>query len=65
MRGQYLELRDKFIDKKIDSFNFRVAFYKRYEWIEKVVDLLESNLVLFSPGKNSLNFGDLRIKIDN
>jgi hypothetical protein len=65
IRDQYLELLDKFIDKKIDSFNFRIAFCERYESIEKVADLLKSNLVLLSPDKNSLNFGDLLSKIDN
>ena len=65
IRYQYLELLDKFIDKKIDSFNFRIAFCERYESIEKVADLLKSNRVLLSPDKNSLNFGDLLSKIDN
>ena len=65
IRDQYLELLDKFIDKKIDSFNFRIAFCERYESIQKVADLLKSNLVLLSPDKNSLNFGDLLAKIDN
>ena len=65
IRHQYLELLDKFIDKKIDSFNFRIAFCERYESIEKVADLLKSNRVLLSPDKNSLNFGDLLSKIDD
>lgn len=65
IRDQYLELLDKFIDKKIDSFNFRIAFCERYESIEKVADLLKSNRVLLSPDKNSLNFADLLAKIDN
>ena len=64
IRDQYLELLDKFIDKKIDSFNFRIAFCERYESIEKVADLLKSNRVLLSPDKNSLNFADLLSKID-
>ena len=49
IRDQYLELLDKFIDKKIDSFNFRIRFCERYESIEKVADLLQSNRVLLSP----------------
>ena len=65
IRDQYLELLDKFIDKKIDSFNFRIAFCERYESIEKVADLLKSNRVLLSPDKNSLNFADLLSKIDD
>ena len=65
IRDQYLELLDKFIDKKIDSFNFRIAFCERYESIEKVADLLKSNRVLLSPDQNSLEFGDLLAKIDD
>ena len=65
IRDQYLELLDKFINRKIDSFNFRIAFCERYESIEKVANLLESNRVLLSPDKNSLNFGDLLEKIDS
>ena len=65
IRDQYLELLDKFLEKKIDSFNFRIAFCERYESIEKVANLLESNRVLLSPDKNSLDFGDLLSKIDN
>jgi hypothetical protein len=65
IRDQYLELLDKFIDKKIDSFNFRIAFCERYESIEKVADLLQSNRVLLSPDKNSFDFGQLLSEIDN
>jgi hypothetical protein len=65
IRDQYLELLDEFIDKKIDSLNFRITFCERYESIDKVADLLKSNLVLLSPDKNSLNFGDLLAEIDN
>jgi hypothetical protein len=65
IRDQYLELLDKFIDKKIDSFNFRIAFCERYESIQKVADLLKSNRVLLSPDENSLDFGDLLSEIDS
>ena len=65
IRYQYLELLENYREKKIDSFNFRIAFCERYESIEKVADLLKSNLVLLSPDKNSLNFGDLLSKIDD
>ena len=65
IRDQYLELLDKFIEKKIDSFNFRIAFCERYESIEKVANLLKSNRVLLSPDKNSLDFGDLLSEIDS
>ena len=65
IRDQYLELLGKFVEKKIDSFNFRVGFSERYQSIEKVADLLKSNRVLLSPDQNSLEFGDLLAKIDN
>ena len=64
IRDQYLELLGKFVEKKIDSFNFRVGFSERYQSIEKVADLLKSNRVLLSPDQNSLEFGDLLAKID-
>jgi len=62
-RYQYLELLNKFIEKKIDILKFRIAFCERYESIEKVADLLKSNRVLLSPHENSLDFGDLLSKI--
>ena len=65
IRDQYLELVEEYIEKKIDSFNFRIRFSERYESIEKVADLLKSNRVLLSPNKNSLDFGDLLSKIDD
>lgn len=65
IRDQYLELLENYMEKKSDSFNFRIRFCERYESIEKVADLLESNRVLFSPDKNSLDFGDLLSEIDN
>ena len=52
-RHQYLELLDKFIDKKIDGFNFRIAFCERYKSINKVADLLKSNRVFFILIKNT------------
>lgn len=64
IRDQYIELLDKFINKKIDSFNFRIAFSERYESIDKVTDFLQSNLVFLSPDKKSLNFADLLSEID-
>ena len=63
IRDQYLELLNKFIEKKIDILKFRIAFCERYESIEKVADLLKSNRVLLSPNENSLDFGDLLSKI--
>ena len=65
IRDQYLELLENYMEKKSDSFNFRIRFCERYESIEKVAELLKSNRVLLSPDKNSLNFGDLLSKIDH
>lgn len=65
IRDQYLELLDKFMEKKLDIFNFQIAFCERYESIEKVADVLKLNRVLLSPDENSLDFGDLLSKIDN
>ena len=49
----------------MDSFNFRIRFCERYESIEKVADLLESNRVFLSPDENSLDFADLLSAIDS
>jgi hypothetical protein len=65
IRDQYLELLDKFIEKKIDSFNFRIGFSERYESIDKVTELLQANRVILSPDENCLEFGYLLAKIDN
>ena len=65
IQDQYLELLDKFMEKKIDIFNFRNAFCERYISIEQVADVLKSNRVLLSPSQKSLEFGDLLAKIDN
>jgi hypothetical protein len=40
-----------------------MIFCERYESIEKVADLLESNRVLLSPNENSLYFGNLLSEI--
>lgn len=63
IRDQYLELLDNYQKKTIDTFSFRMRFFERYDSIEKVAHLLESNRVLLSPDKNSLDFGDLLQKI--
>lgn len=65
IQDQYLELLDKFMEKKINIFNFRNAFCERYTSIEQVADVLESNRVFLSPNQKSLEFGDLLAKIEN
>lgn len=64
IRDQYLELLENYIEKKINSFNFRIIFSERYQSVEKIEELLESNRILLSPDKNSLDFGNLLSKID-
>jgi len=59
IRDQYLELLENYSDEKISTSNFQIRFCERYESIEKVAGILESNRVLLSPDKNSLSFGDL------
>jgi len=65
IQDQYLELLDKFMEKKMNTFDFRNAFCERYTSIEQVADVLKSNKVLLSPNQKSLEFGDLLAKIDN
>ena len=65
IRDQYLELLKNYREEKIDILNFRIKFCERYESIEKVANLLQSDRVLLSLDKNSLNFGDLLSNIDN
>ena len=65
IRDQYLELLNKFMEKKMDILKFRIEFCERYESIEKVADVLKSNRVLLSPDENSLEFSNLLLKIYN
>jgi len=65
IREQYLELLDKFMEKKIDILKFIPAFRERYQGIEKVKNVLESNRILLSPNKNSLEFGNQLLRIYN
>ena len=43
-RDQYLELLNRFMEKKIDIPDFCIAFCERYKLNEEVGDILESNL---------------------
>ena len=64
IRDQYLELLDNYMERKIDSFNFIMKFEERYESIDKVTEVLESNRVFLSPDENALDFGDFLSQID-
>jgi hypothetical protein len=44
---EYLKLLKEFMEEKIDIPEFCGAFFRRSELNEEVVDMLESNLVLF------------------
>lgn len=65
IKFQYLELLDKFIEQEIDISEFLSAFNKRYQSIEKVVDILKDNRVFLSPEKNCVDFLDLLSDIDD
>ena len=65
IKDQYLELLENYMEEKIDSFNFRIAFCERYESIDEVADVLKSNRVLLSPHENALDFGDFLSQIDS
>ena len=65
IQDQYLELLDKFIEKKITIFNFINAFCERYTSTQQVADVLKSNRVLLSPNQKCLEFGDLLQTIDD
>jgi len=43
IKSQYLELVTQFIEKKIDILKFIIAFRERYECIQKIKNVLESN----------------------
>lgn len=59
IRGEYLELFEKYVEKKLSGGMFRVHFCERYESIEEVANFLELNRILLSPNKNSSDFGTL------
>jgi len=63
IKSQYLDLLTQFIEKKIDILKFILAFRERYDCIKKIKNVLESNRILLSPNKNSLEFGNLMLRI--
>ena len=65
IRDQYMELLENYKQGKIDNYSFRTKFSKRYQSIEEVSHLLQSNRVLLSPDKNSVDFGNLLAEIEN
>ena len=54
-----MQLFEKFVDKKIDSVDFSIAFQERVKFIGEVTDILESNLILLSPHPKLLDFSVL------
>ena len=65
IKSQYLELLTQFTEKKIDILKFIVAFRERYECIQKIKNVLEFNRIILSLNKNSLEFGNLMLRIYN
>lgn len=54
----YLQLLEKFVEKKIDIGEFCIPFEERAKLSGEVTDILESNLILLSPHPKSLDFSD-------
>jgi hypothetical protein len=65
IKEQYLDLLDKFINKKMDSYHFNRSFRERYKSIEKIAEILKLNRVFLSPDKNSFDFGEFLSEIDD
>ena len=58
-RDYYLELLDQVVKKKISTGEFFYKFYQKSKINSKVLDFLQSKLVLLSPHEKSLDFADL------
>ena len=56
VRQQYLELLEKLINGKIDTFKFCIEFKKRNELNGEVFDVLEANFLLLSPHEKSVKY---------
>ena len=56
--NHYLQLLEKFVEKKFDIGEFFIAFEERVKLSGEVKDILESNLILLSPHPKSLDFSD-------
>ena len=65
IKSQYLELLTQFVEKEIDILKFIISFCERYNCTEEIRELLESNRILLSPNKNSLEFGSLLFQISS
>ena len=62
-REQYIDLLEKLISGKINSFKFYSEFKKRNELNGEVADSLETNFLLLSPHKKSKEFSGFIIEI--
>ena len=58
-RDSYTELMDKFLQGKISEGELQTAFLEIQEVHERLMQVLESNLIILSPNPNSDYFGDL------
>jgi hypothetical protein len=65
IKSQYLELVTQFIEKKMKIFEFIQALRERYQSVQKIKNLLQSNRILLSPNKNSLEFEKLISRIED
>ena len=64
-RKYFLQLQEKFLKNKITIGEFCQAFSERDVLNSEAADMLESNLILLSPHKKSLDFSKLTDKILN
>ena len=63
IRDEYLELIQNFVENQIDVSDFRTKFCKRYNVVEEVARILQSNRIFLSPNRNSADFGNLLLAI--
>ena len=62
-KEQYIDLLQKLISGKINSFKFYIKFKERNELNADILDSLEANFLLLSPQEKSNEFSDFIVEI--
>jgi len=62
-KEQYIDLLEKLISGKIDSFKFYIEFQERNELNGEIFDSLEANFLLLSPHEKAKEFSAFIIEI--
>jgi hypothetical protein len=62
-KEQYIDLLEKLISRKINSFKFYIEFKKRNDSNGEVLDSLKANSLLLSPHEKSEEFSNFIIEI--